>query len=130
MRKLKLIDIYSLRRHEEISYDRLFEVLNKIRSDGFVRNPVVADYKTRVVLDGHHRILALKMLGVSLCPVLLVDYFSSKIRLFSRRAQYRGITKEDVIIKGISGGVFPNKTTRHYIKGRIRNIRVKLEDLG
>lgn len=129
MRKLKLVDIYSLRRHEEISYDRLFEVLERIQRDGYLRNPVVADYKTRVILDGHHRTIALKMMGLSKCPVFFVDYFSKDVRLYLRRKELGTVSKEDVIKMGLSKKVFPNKTTRHYIKGRKRNLRVKIEVL-
>jgi L-serine kinase (ADP) len=124
-----LVDIYSLKRHEEISYERLFEVLERIKKDGFVRNPVVADYKTRVVLDGHHRLCALKMMGLSKCPVFFVDYFSCLVRLYPRRKEYLDISKRDVIKMGKSNYVFPNKTTRHCIRNRVRNERVRIEDL-
>lgn len=129
MRKLKLVSLYSLKRHEEIFYDRLFEVLAKIKKDGFVRNPVVADFKTRVILDGHHRVMALKMLGLSKCPVFFVDYFSKSVRMFPRRKELGAITKEDVIKMGLSKKVFPSKTTRHYIKDRRRGVFVGLERL-
>lgn len=82
-----------------------------------------------IVLDGHHRLNSCKQLGLSKIPCVFVDYLhDSKIRVTTRRKEYK-ITKEDVINMALSTKVFPNKTTKHYIPYRVRNLNIPLSSL-
>jgi len=125
-----LIAIGKLRSHEAVSSKRVRELVERIRKDGCLKNPVVADQETLVVLDGHHRVAALKRLGVKKAPVSLVDYKNGEVRVYLRQKEIlMKLIKEAVIQKGLSGEVFPAKTTRHLIQSRVRNINYRLKKL-
>lgn len=125
---IKLIEIKKLRAHEQVCPQRLAEVTSLINQRGEIINPIIIDKKTKVVLDGHHRVECLKRLGCSLVPAMEVDYFSDQVRVYSRRKN-RKIFKEKVIEAGVKKHIFPQKTTRHLIKNRIRGVKIKLNQL-
>jgi len=60
--------------HEEVIPNILRKLTEEIRADGYLRHPVIVDLKTLVVLDGMHRLAAIKNLGCRFIPVCLVDY--------------------------------------------------------
>jgi len=116
-----LVDIGKLRSHEAISRQRLKEVFCRIKNDGFLRSPVVADRKTLIVLDGHHRLAALKSLGCQKIPVVLVDYLDPAIKVYLRRKNLlMSLLKEIIIRRALMGNSFPYKTTRHLLSKRPR----------
>ncbi len=67
--------------HEEIVPELLDELMREIKSSGAARDPVIVDSGSRVVLDGMHRVAALRELGCRCLPVCLVDYRSPKVRV-------------------------------------------------
>ena len=107
---LKTERIDALIQHEHTDEKHLDEVRKSILKEG-LNFPIVADKKTKLVLDGHHRLNALKGLGVRNIPVLYVDYFDDRIVLDSWRGQK--LTKEEVLANAASGKLFPIKTTKH-----------------
>ncbi len=126
---VKLIKIRQLYQHERVDTEYLQRLAKKIQSDGVLKDPIVVDKKNLVVLDGHHRLNSCKKLGLSKIPCLLIDYLSDKsIRVTTRRPGYL-ITKEKVILKGLSGKLFPHKTTKHFIPGRVKRINMPLSKL-
>ena len=110
----KIIEIKQLKEHEGISQKLLRELKEKIEADGVFTVPIAVDEKTNVILDGHHRLNALKKLGYKKIPVKFIDYMSSKIVVESWRPDME-VTKEDVIKMAESGKKFPAKTTKHMI---------------
>ena len=68
-----------LKIHEEIVPELLRELVQDIRSSGEVKDPVIADPSTGVILDGMHRVAALRELGCRYIPACMVDYRSPKI---------------------------------------------------
>lgn len=130
-RKVLLVEIDKLRIHEKVDKSRVDELAGRIKNDGFLRNPVVVDSKTLVVLDGHHRLSALRRLNLKKIPVMLVDYLNGEVKVYLRRKELMmDLVKEAVLNRALRGEVFPIKTTRHLIKNRIRNRRVILDDLS
>ncbi|MFH1432344.1 MAG: ParB N-terminal domain-containing protein [archaeon] len=109
---IKLTNIKDLKPHEQINPKRLLEVKKSIIIEG-LKYPIVADKKTNIILDGHHRFNAFKKLNIKNIPVYYVNYLDDKIILDTWSRQK--ITKEDVINKVESGGLFPEKTTRHML---------------
>ena len=127
MKKVKLVDISKLKSHERVNKNHLKRIIREFQTSRVIRNPVVIDRKTFVVLDGHHRVAALKILGCQKIPVMFVNYQSNKVRVYLRRKNLlQEIIKEIVIKRAFSGFCFPIKTTRHYIKGRIENRKIPL----
>jgi len=76
---LKIVDINSLFLHEETIPEVLEKLAAEIRMDEALKHPVIVDEKSLVVLDGMHRVAALKMLNCRRVPVCLVDYKNPSI---------------------------------------------------
>ena len=57
------LDIACLRPHEQIDPLRLKELERQLAKDGYQKDPIIVDEKHLIVIDGHHRTLALKALG-------------------------------------------------------------------
>jgi ParB-like chromosome segregation protein Spo0J len=130
MKKYILVDINRLRTHERTSKRRVNQVQKKIKDLSMVKNPVVADRKTLIVLDGHHRLAALKRLGAKKIPVLVVNYLSKNVRVYLRRKNLLvAIIKQAVINMALDNKNFPEKTTRHLIKNRLKNINIAIKQL-
>lgn len=71
---IAIANIANLHLHEEVVPELLDELVRTIDSDGCLKHPVIVDDGSHVVLDGMHRVAALKGLGCVRCPVCFVDY--------------------------------------------------------
>jgi len=119
--KITLLPIDKLKPHEKGTPLYLDLLKKEILRDEVLKYPIIADEKTHVILDGMHRWLALKSLGYTLMPVILVDAFQNpKIRVGKRRIQryiYNSseeITIEKVISAGLHGHLMEPHSTRHF----------------
>lgn len=119
--KITLLQIDKLKPHEKGSPLYLELLKNEILKDGVLKYPIIADEKTKVILDGMHRWLALKSLGYKQIPVILIEASQNpKIRVGSRRIHRyindskMEITTKEVISAGISGNLMKPRTTRHF----------------
>jgi hypothetical protein len=106
--------IEELKEHEEIRPDYLEALKNEILGDGILKMPICVDKKTCIILDGHHRLGALRRLGCKKIPAVLVDYQSPEIKVIPWR-EGEMITKEKIIDTALSGGRMPSKTSKHMI---------------
>ena len=70
-----------LRPHEETVQEDLDGIVRALRVDPVLRHPIIADSKTGAVLDGTHRLAALKQLGCSRIPAALIDYQNPLVRV-------------------------------------------------
>jgi hypothetical protein len=119
--KIVLIPISQLKPHEKGSPLYLELLKQEILTDGLLKYPIIADEKSYVILDGMHRWLALKSLGYTLIPVMLVNAFQNpKIRV-GRRRIHRYLTDSDeeipiekVISSGLSECLMKPRSTRHF----------------
>ncbi len=68
-----LVEIASLRDHEEVIPDNLETRTSKLLRKGFYK-PIIVDRGSMVILDGHHKWTAAKSLGLARVPVIMVDY--------------------------------------------------------
>lgn len=114
IRELKIMKIELLREHEEVDEKRLEKLTKEIVKDGVIKKPIVADKTTLTVLDGHHRLQALKRLGLNKIPVVLVEYDTPEI-VVQKWGEEKVIEKEEVIRAALSGKLFPPKTTKHMV---------------
>jgi len=122
-RRIIVVGLKELKGHERID-PRYLEVLkNRIRSDGILKKPIAVDRKTKIILDGHHRLEALRELGYKKIPVKFVNYNSPKIIVLSWEAGDT-ITKNDVMRAGLGRKKLLPKTSKHMINlnGRLRHI--------
>lgn len=109
-----IVHIRKLKGHERTDDVKLKALKDEIESDGILKRPIVVDEKTNVVLDGHHRIEALRLLGCSKIPVCYVNYECEKIGVKSTYKDLE-ITKPKVVEAALRGDPFPPKSTWHYI---------------
>ncbi|MGB9740666.1 MAG: ParB N-terminal domain-containing protein [Candidatus Bathyarchaeia archaeon] len=119
--KIAVLPIDSLKPHEKGSPLYLEILKQEITRDNVLKYPIVADERTRVILDGMHRWLALKNLGYTLIPVMLVDaHQNPRIRVGKRRihryicASEEEIPIETVVSAGLSGNLMKTRSTRHF----------------
>jgi hypothetical protein len=113
-KEIVFFEIEELKEHEEIRPDYLETLKNEILSDGILKMPICIDKKTCIILDGHHRLQALKKIGCTKIPVVMVDYHSPEIKVIPWR-EGEMITKEKIIDTALSGKRMPSKTSKHMI---------------
>jgi L-serine kinase (ADP) len=78
---LVLKRIAELRPHEETVQEDLEGIVKALEHDPVLRHPVIADSSTGLVLDGTHRLAALKLLGCLTVPAALIDYQNPLVRV-------------------------------------------------
>jgi len=78
---IALVETDSLLLHEETIPEMLEDLVQRIEEDGVLMAPVVVDKETTVVLDGMHRVEALRILGCRFTCACLVDYKSPEIKV-------------------------------------------------
>jgi L-serine kinase (ADP) len=71
---LKLKKTEDLKPHEETVQADLLGIVKTLRRDPVLRHPIIADSASGAVLDGTHRLAALKELGCQTIPAALIDY--------------------------------------------------------
>ena len=79
--EIKFEEVDKLHIHEEIIPESLNQLADKIGGDSFVKHPVIVDGESLVVLDGMHRVAAIKKLGYRLMLVCLVNYDSPSVKV-------------------------------------------------
>jgi hypothetical protein len=117
-----------LREHEEISLEHLRQLKQEIERDGFLKNPIIVDKNTNIILDGHHRFNSLKLLNCTKILAFFVDYSSPGIKVRNWREGEK-VMKNDVIKAGLTGRKLSSKTSRHIIPNRPLNLNIALKDL-
>ena len=96
--EIKIVPITQLHIHEKTIPQALEKLKMEIISQQVLKHPILVDTKSFVVLDGMHRVAALKSLDFLLAPVCLVDYSNPSIKLFTWYRQLdRGINLLDFI---------------------------------
>lgn len=106
--EIEWIEIEHLRDHEEVEPEWVRELALEIRRTRRVR-PILVERRHHIVLDGHHRKAAFRLLGLTKIPCFLVHY--AQVGLTARRDL--PVTKEEVIARALDGRKYPPKTTRH-----------------
>lgn len=79
--KIELVPVTKLMPHEETVGHLSKDLIEKMKRDGVQLDPVIADEKSGVVLDGMHRLQALKGLRARVAVCYLVDYNSEGVSL-------------------------------------------------
>ncbi|MCX8171252.1 MAG: ParB N-terminal domain-containing protein [Candidatus Bathyarchaeota archaeon] len=113
--RICIVEISSLKPHERTDSSRVKALKDEIWLDGVLKKPIVVDEKTNVIIDGHHRAEALRLLGCTRIPVCYVDYMCDKIGLKSTAKDRVKITKDEVIESALRNSPFNPKSTWHYL---------------
>lgn len=119
----KLTPLEALKPHEGIEQKRLNALREEIKSDGVLKLSIAVDKHTKVIIDGHHRVCALKELNCTKIPVTFVDYRLQDIKVTTWRNN-ETLTKNDVINAGLGKMKLPPRTSRHIVnlKGEWKHI--------
>jgi hypothetical protein len=110
--KFELLRLTDLHAHEEIEEDKLLELVDHIQRGKVITEPIWVARGSWVILNGHHRVEALRRIGADRVPAWVFDYESDLIHL-ERWHPGPPITKSEVIQRAAEGRLFPPKTTRH-----------------
>lgn len=128
--KFAIVEIEELREHEAFQDGLLESCIKMLEDDGVFKYPILVDENYLIVLDGHHRVEALKRMGYTKIPVYLVDYWDAAIEVTTwPEAEVENITKDMIIDMGRSDNVFPPKTSRHVVNVKLEERPVPLEEL-
>jgi hypothetical protein len=135
--RIEVVPIDKLKPHEKGSPLYLGLLVQELLRDGVLKYPIIADEKTKVILDGMHRWLALKSLGYSSMPVILVNALQNRRISVGRRRIHRyvndseEITVEKVISAGLGGCLMKPRSTRHFFPfSKFQQINYPLHLLG
>jgi hypothetical protein len=79
--KLAIVALDEIRPHEKTIRPLVELIKGDIKGTGYQRDPVLADSKTHLVLDGMHRIKALKLLGAKYVVCAEYDYSDDSVKL-------------------------------------------------
>jgi len=129
--KVELMPLELLLPHEEIIPSKVSQLEKMtIRWNAYVL-PLVVDKITGIILDGHHRYNVAKNLDLQCLPCVLVDYLSDdsiELDVWPKSGR-ESISKEEVIQAGLSGVLFPPKTSRHRLPDHLPPISMPLSRL-
>lgn len=78
---VRILPISSLKLHEMTVREQTEKMKGLLLASHFLKNPVIVERKSRVVLDGTHRIAALSELGYKNALCQLVDYSSPDVKV-------------------------------------------------
>ena len=110
--KFAFVRLSELKAHEEIEEANLLDLLEHLRASKVISDPIWVARGSSVILNGHHRVEALRRIGADRAPAWLLDYDSELVRL-ERWHPGPPITKTEVVQRAMEGRLFPPKTTRH-----------------
>lgn len=123
---MELIEVDRILPHEEFSIKKVKTLVEEMVSTGSLRSPIRLEKNRLIVMDGHHRLAAAKHLKLKYVPCELYNY--SDVEVWSRRKEYK-VTPKLIIERGLSGNLYPYKTTRHKFPGEKVPFNISLNDL-
>lgn len=123
-----LVLLTVLRPHEEYIEERVRFLQEDLERRRIQEKPILVDAKTMIILDGHHRVEALRRLGARRIAAVLVDYDSDLVTVGSWRPGYR-VTKDLVRRAGLTGNLLPPRTSRHQVRAEMPRADVPLDML-
>ncbi len=123
-----LVPIERLRGHEEFDPTKVDHLVDELLRTGEFTEPIWVARGTFVILNGHHRVEALRRLGARRAAAWIFDYQGDAVEL-GRWRPGPPIRKEEVVERATRGELFPPKTTRHRIRIELPDRRVPLAEL-
>ncbi|MEM2756221.1 MAG: pyridoxal-phosphate dependent enzyme [Candidatus Bathyarchaeia archaeon] len=121
------VNINEVKQPVNVDLRAVIPVYRRVLNEKSVREPVVVEKTTMVVLRGCEILEALKLLSADKVPVLQVD--SSKVKVRSLQPGLKPITLETVIKAGIEGPRLPYRSFDAQIE-EVPNIEVSLNELS
>ncbi len=126
---VQLMPLAKLRPHEEHDHESAVRLSKAIANDGYASKPVVVEERTLTLLDGHHRVAALALLGCKFVPSVLISYEDPRVSLDGWRPGI-AVDRDMVLMAASRGHLLPRKTTRHHINPDLDQVKVELATLN
>jgi L-serine kinase (ADP) len=123
-----LVPIDRLKIHERFDPTKIAALADRIRRAGVFANPIWVARDSWVILNGHHRVEALRRLGAKRIPAWVFDYESDAIHV-ERWKGGQPMAKSEVVERSASGRPFPPKSTRHRVNVELPPRSVPLNEL-
>jgi L-serine kinase (ADP) len=127
--ELLKIRISDLVPHERIQNDEIRVYVTTMLRTGVQKRPIVVhriDGESRyLILDGHHRVQALREMGCQYVMASKVDYFSPKIRARSWENSKLEWDKSEVLRTALRGELVGPKATKHQVLVNGRWVRFR-----
>lgn len=123
-----LVPLERLRGHEEFESEKVDALVAELRRTGKFVEPIWVARDSLVILNGHHRVEALRRLGARRAAAWIFDYDADTVTL-DRWGPGPPIAKAEVLERARKGTLFPPKTTRHRIRIDLPRKAVPLAEL-
>lgn len=123
-----LVPIERLKSHEEFDPEKVDHLVAELRRTGEFVEPIWVARGTYVILNGHHRVEALRRLGARRAAAWVFDYDGEAVTL-ERWRPGPPILKSEVVARASRGELFPPKTTRHRVRVKLPSRKVSLAEL-
>ncbi len=91
-----------LKPHEETVQEELDAIIGALRNEPVLRHPIIADSNSGAVLDGTHRLAALRQLECLAIPAALIDYQNPLVQVERWFRIIKGQSLRD-FIRGVDG---------------------------
>jgi L-serine kinase (ADP) len=117
--RFALVPLARLKSHERIEPHQVDALVDELRESGVFVDPIWLARGSDVILNGHHRVAALRRLGAVRVPAWVFDYDDDRIAL-DRWTAGPPLTKEEVVRRAHAGKLYPPKTTRHRLALALR----------
>ncbi len=124
-----LLPLVELKAHEQVDPVKVRRLAAELARVGVFEEPVLIARGANVILNGHHRVAALRALGAERVPAWRVDYASDAVDL-DRWTPGPAISKAEVLRRASEGRLFPVRTTRHRWKRAPGRRPTPLAELG
>jgi hypothetical protein len=103
MGSLTFVEIDELLPHEEIIPSLLDSVVSELRAAGMLIHPVVVSSQHHVVLDGNHRVEALRRIGARRVLAYQVDYYSDEVAVKRWFRSVSGNVEVEELLERVAG---------------------------
>lgn len=123
-----ILPLSVLKGHEQINEASLADLMALLRHSQVLEEPIWVAREGTVILNGHHRVEALRRLGADRIAAWVFDYESDLVHL-GRWRPGPPIPKSEVIRRAQEGRPFPPKTTRHRLQIDLPARRTPLREL-
>jgi L-serine kinase (ADP) len=124
----RLLRLSDLLEHEEIEPRKVDALVADIRRTKVVADPIWVAAGSGIILNGHHRVAALRRLGAERVPAWVVEYYSPDVKL-ERWTEGPPIPKAEVERRATEKRLFPPKTTRHIVISGLAERSTSLDEL-
>ncbi|OGR51043.1 MAG: hypothetical protein A3I11_08110 [Elusimicrobia bacterium RIFCSPLOWO2_02_FULL_39_32] len=128
--EVHLLPIEIFKPHEEVQSERVLKIKKEILDSEKILQPLWIEKGNFVVLNGHHRLSALKELNCFQVPCFLFNYFSDEIQVqVCSGSSLTEIDKHSIIQAALTGNLYPPRSSFHILNIKLRPNPTPLTDL-